>query len=493
MILAIDQGTTGTTICITNRQGQAITRAYQEFGQIYPQSGWVEHDANEIWRVTQSTIKQALINGSIQAKELESIGITNQRETTVVWHKTTGEPLHNAIVWQCRRSAKICEKIKANGKEAWLQQKTGLLVDAYFSATKLQWLFENKPELRLLAEQGLLAFGTIDTWLMWKLSGGRAHLTDHTNASRTMFYNIHQKSWDDELLQFFDIPCSVLAEIKPSAGHFCYTDCKGFLAEAIPITGVAGDQQAALFGQQCVEKGMVKNTYGTGCFMLMYTAQECHISANGLLTTIACDANGQPAYALEGAVFIAGAAVQWLRDQMQFISCAAESEQLANSVDNANGVYFVPAFAGLGAPHWHMQATGLITGLTQGCNKAHIVRATLEAIAYQTYEVLALMRKESQQEIKQLKVDGGACANDFLMQFQSNILAVPLLRPENIESTVLGATTLAAIGGDIWQAGDLPIALTGDIETFNCQQSANETEKLIQGWYRAVNKCLNDN
>jgi len=490
MILAIDQGTTGTTIRVTTIDGDEVAAAYNEFQQYYPRPGWVEHDAMEIWQVTKDSILQALASAKLTGKDIRCIGITNQRETTLVWHKTTGKPLHNAIVWQCRRSAELCQNIKDLGKEDWLHQKTGLMPDAYFSATKLQWLFNEKPELRALAEKGGLAFGTIDAWLMWQLSHGQAHCTDHTNASRTMLYNIHQQKWDDELLEFFDIPKSVLPAIKTSAGLFCHSAIDGFLGASIPITGVAGDQQSALFAQHCTQAGMIKNTYGTGCFMLMYTADKVCLSKNGLLTTIACDKNGNPAYALEGAVFIAGAAVQWLRDQLQLINHASETESLALSVVDHNGVYFVPAFSGLGAPHWDMQATGLITGLTQGCNKAHIVRATLEAIAFQSYDLMQLMQQESALKIKQLKVDGGASANNFLMQFQADLLAVVIERPTNIESTVLGATILAAIGQNIWTSETIPESLYGEIDSFKGQLQPSGRDYLVVGWHKALKQCL---
>lgn len=493
MILAIDQGTTGTTIRITTAQGHQVAAAYNEFQQFYPKPTWVEHDAMEIWQVTQDSIMQALSAARLTATAITCIGITNQRETTVVWNKITGKPVYNAIVWQCRRSAALCQKIKALGKDDWLHQKTGLLLDAYFSATKLQWLFNEKPELKILAEKGELAFGTIDSWLMWQLSHGQAHYTDHTNASRTMLYNIHQQQWDDELLSFFDIPKSILPTIKPSAGLFCHSAKNGFLGESIPITGVAGDQQSALFAQQCTQAGMIKNTYGTGCFMLMYTGDTPYLSNNGLLTTIACDRNGQPAYALEGAVFIAGAAVQWLRDQLQLISHASETEALALSVADNNGVYFVPAFSGLGAPHWDMQATGSITGLTQGCSKAHIARATLEAIAFQSYDLMQLMQQESSMKIKQLKVDGGACENNFLMQFQADLLTLTIERPDNIESTVLGATILAAIGQGIWSGAAVPESLYGKINIFEGKLSQESCTNLVAGWHNAVNKCLSAN
>lgn len=490
MILAIDQGTTGTTISITNKHGQQVGTAYNEFQQYFPRPTWVEHDPLEIWQVTQDSIVQALATAKLSAKEISCIGITNQRETTLVWHKTTGKPLYNAIVWQCRRSAELCLQIKKSGKEDWLHQKTGLLLDAYFSATKLQWLFNEKPELRALAEKGDLAFGTIDSWLMWQLSHGKAHFTDHTNASRTMLYNIHQQQWDDELLAFFDIPKSVLPTIKNSAGLFCHSAADGFLGTSIPITGVAGDQQSALFAQQCTQAGMIKNTYGTGCFMLMYTSDKPCLSNNGLLTTIACDKNGNPAYALEGAVFIAGAAVQWLRDQLQLIECASDTEALALSINDNNGVYFVPAFSGLGAPHWDMQATGLITGLTQGCNKAHIARATLEAIAFQSFDLMQLMQQESSLAIQQLKVDGGASANSFLMQFQADLLGITIQRPANIESTVLGATILAAIGQKLWTSATVPESLYGEIDCFKGKLQQTNRNRLVAGWHKAVKQCI---
>jgi glycerol kinase len=490
MILAIDQGTTGTTIHLTDTHGHQLASAYQEFSQIYPQPGWVEHDPLEIWQVTQQLITKTVNCAKIKLSDLRCIGITNQRETTLIWHKETGEPLYNAIVWQCRRSATICQKIKDSGKEAWLQQKTGLVVDAYFSATKLQWLFQQKPELKVLAQQGLLAFGTIDSWLIWRLSHGTAHLTDHTNASRTLLYNIHQQQWDNELLDFFDIPASVLPKIKSSAGLFCKTHRDSFFGCEIPITGVAGDQQAALFGQRCIEPGMVKNTYGTGCFMLMFTGEQAHLSEKGLLTTIACNAFGKPAYALEGSVFIAGAAIQWLRDQLQLINNAEESELLALSVEDSKGVYFVPALSGLGAPHWQMNATGEITGLTQGCNKAHIVRATLEAIAFQNYDVLTLMEEESQLKITQIKVDGGAAKNNFLMQFQADILQVPLIRPSHVEATAQGATMLAAIGQGLWQADNIPSALVDLGQTFTVKMTQDKGQISINNWHKAVDKCL---
>ncbi|SFC81646.1 glycerol kinase GlpK [Pseudoalteromonas denitrificans] len=491
MILAIDQGTTGTTVVIYNLQGQFLAKSHNEFSQIYPHPSWVEHDAEEIWQNTLSTIKQVLIKTDTSYHAITCIGITNQRETTVLWDKTTGKPVHNAIVWQCRRSTDICNKIKKSGKSDWIQQKTGLVVDAYFSATKIKWLFENSPEVNTLAEQDKLAFGTIDSWLIWKLTGGQHHVTDHTNASRTMLYNIHDQTWDQELLSYFSLPKSILPTIQNSASCFGKTCKTLFSGNAIPITGVAGDQQSALFGQRCINSGQVKNTYGTGCFMLMYTGNNNSISKNGLLTTIACNEKGQPAYALEGSVFIAGAAIQWLRDQLQLITHASETEHIANSIQDTQGVYFVPAFTGLGAPHWDMDARGAITGLTRGSGKNEIIRATLESIAYQTYDVLTLMQSESGISIKSMHVDGGACNNAFLMQFQADLLNIELVRPENIESTALGAILLAGIGANIWSHNAIPKNIYKVDEIFTTTMQFTQRKKLIRGWNKAIEQVKN--
>ena len=486
MILAIDQGTTGTTIVIYDQSGELKGKAYNEFTQIYPKASWVEHDAYEIWLSTLLGIKQALENAKLEHKDIKSIGITNQRETTVLWNKKTGKPVYNAIVWQCRRSAEICEEIKQQGKSQWIQEKTGLVIDAYFSASKIKWLFNNNPEIKTLADQGDLAFGTIDSWLIWQLTGGKSHVTDHTNASRTMLYNINNKDWDQELLNYFDLPKSILPKIQNSASYFGKTDQQLFSSNEIPITGVAGDQQAALFGQGCIKPGQVKNTYGTGCFMLMYTGNTKHLSQNGLLTTIACDEKGQPSYALEGSVFIAGAAVQWLRDQLQLISKASETEVIANSIDSTQGVYFVPAFTGLGAPHWDMSAKGAITGLTRGAGRKEIIRATLEAIAYQTVDVLKLMQSESNIKITSMHVDGGACENNFLMQFQTDLLDIELVRPVNIESTALGAILLAGLGANIWQTNTLPNKICKVDKAFVPKIQKSHRDELIKGWNKAV-------
>lgn len=491
MILAIDQGTTGSTAIIFDHNGQMVSRAYSEFTQIYPQASWVEHDPMEIWQVTLDTVNQAIDKSTINASQLHAIGITNQRETTVLWDKTTGKPLHNAIVWQCRRSSDICEQIKADGKAPWIQQKTGLVVDAYFCASKIRWIFDNYPSIKAQADAGNVAFGTIDSWLIWQLTGGSSHMTDHTNASRTMLYNIHQQGWDKDLLTFFDIPASILPTIKASAADFGQTRADLFDGAAISINGVAGDQQAALFGQGCVSPGTVKNTYGTGCFMLMNTGDQAVASQKGLLTTIACGPQGQPAYALEGSVFMAGAAVQWLRDEMQLISQARETEAIAQSIPDTAGVYVVPAFTGLGAPHWDMQARGAIFGLTRGAGKKHIVRATLEAIAYQVRDVLQLMEQESGVSLKALKVDGGACANNFLMQFQSDILGLEIIRPQNVDSTALGAALLAGIHSDFWSADELPQGAKAVDRLFNNGMSEDIRQQKCAGWALAINRVLN--
>ncbi len=490
MILAIDQGTTGSTAIIFDSAGQIVSRAYCEFGQIYPQASWVEHDAMEIWQVTLNTIHQAIDEAKIDASQIKSIGITNQRETTVLWDKHTGIPVHNAIVWQCRRSSDICEQIKADGKAQWIQQKTGLVVDAYFSASKIKWLFDQHPDIKQQAQAGNLAFGTIDSWLIWQLTGGKSHVTDHTNASRTMLYNIHDQSWDDELLTFFDIPPAILPSIQTSASDFGSTK-SGLLGDvSITINGVAGDQQAALFGQGCTAPGSVKNTYGTGCFMLMHTGETAVASKNGLLTTLACDPSGQPAYALEGSVFMAGAAVQWLRDEMELITKASETEAIARSIPDTAGVYVVPAFTGLGAPHWNMQARAAILGLTRGAGKKHIIRATLEGIVYQVNDVLQLMMQESGVSLSALKVDGGACANDFLMQFQADILNIELIRPQNVDSTALGAALLAGIGSGFWQADDLPQGVTAVDKCFNPMMDHASRQQKCAGWTAAVKRVM---
>jgi glycerol kinase len=432
----------------------------------------------------------ALQEANISAAELTAIGITNQRETTVVWDRHSGKPVHNAIVWQCRRSATLCDDLKAAGKEALIYDKTGLVVDAYFSASKLQWLFNENPELKSRALAGELCFGTVDSWLIWNMTAGKAHLTDPTNASRTLLYNIEQGCWDDELLQLFDVPAAMLPTVKPSAGFFADTDPASFFGTTVPICGVAGDQQASLFGHRCINVGDIKNTYGTGCFMLMYAGacadSDKPRSSNGLLTTIACDAEGKPAYALEGSVFTGGAAIQWLRDQLGIITQAAETEAIAESISDTKGVYMVPALTGLGAPWWDMAARGAIVGLTAAAGRKEIIRATLEAIAYQSHELALLMSREVQAEIEQLRVDGGASANNFLMQFQADIMAVKVQRPEQLESTAIGAALLAGIGAGLWKAEQLPGALSKLDREFQPVMSEQRRQHLFAGWRDAV-------
>ena len=489
MILSIDQGTTGTTAFVFDTSGRLIGRSYSEFPQYYPRPGWVEHDAEEIWQVTLRVCAAALERASVAAADVSAIGITNQRETTILWDRESGKPVSRAIVWQCRRSADICERLRNEGKADWVRQKTGLVLDAYFSASKLQWLFEADPELRQRAESGELCFGTIDSWLIWKMSGGRAHLTDHTNACRTLLYNIERRAWDPELLALFGCPPSILPEIQDSAGEFAVTEPGAFLGVERPITGVAGDQQAALFGQGCVHPGTVKNTYGTGCFMLALAGQSRPEAPAGLLTTVACDHQGRPVYAIEGSVFNGGAAVQWLRDDLGLLQQAADSEQVAHSIPDTRGVYIVPAFSGLGAPHWDAQARGSIFGLTRGAGRAEIVRATLESIAYQSHELAELMGEALGIKLQCLRVDGGASANNFLMQFQADITALRVERPRQIESTAVGAALLAGIGAGIWRPDALPDSLREIEQDFLPQMGEDKRAALLSGWRRAVSSC----
>lgn len=450
-ILALDQGTTSSRALLFDQTGQALGSAQREIRQIYPQAGWVEHDALEIWTSQRDVARELLAKSGVRPDQIAAIGIANQRETTVVWDKTTGQPVYNAIVWQCRRTSGHCETLKAQGLEARFREKTGLLIDAYFSGTKLAWILEHVPGARERATRGELLFGTIDTWLIWNLSGGRIHVTDFSNASRTQLFNIHTLDWDEQILDALDIPRCMLPEAKPSSHVFGHTDANVFSGASIPIAGDAGDQQAALFGNACFTPGMAKNTYGTGCFLLMNTGRQPIPSGHGLLTTIAWGIDDTVTYALEGSVFVAGAAVQWLRDELELIQTAAESEALAASVPDTNGVYVVPAFVGLGAPHWNMHARGTIVGLTRGCNRRHLVRATLEAIAFQTKEVLHAMEKDSGIRLQTLKVDGGASANNFLMQFQADILGVPVARPKMLETTALGAAFMAGLAVGFWK------------------------------------------
>ncbi|WP_250463875.1 glycerol kinase GlpK [Microbulbifer litoralis] len=489
MILSIDQGTTGTTAFVFDTRGQLRGRSYSEFPQYYPRPGWVEHNASEIWDVTLKVCAAALERAGADASGLTAIGITNQRETTVLWDRQTGEPVCPAIVWQCRRSAEICRELQRAGKADWLQEKTGLVLDAYFSASKLQWIFRQQPALLRRARSGELCFGTVDSWLIWKMSGGRAHLTDHTNASRTLLYNLEERRWDPELLALFECPEALLPEILPSAGHFANTDPGAFLGAEVPICGVAGDQQAALFGQGCTEPGHVKNTYGTGCFMLACAGAERPGAPPGLLTTIACDVDGSPVYALEGAVFNAGSAVQWLRDELGLIREAPDTETIAHRVADTGGVYLVPAFSGLGAPHWDPNARGTICGLSRGTGKAELVRATLESIAYQSDELVQLMGQALDVDISHIRADGGASANNFLMQFQADISQVRVERPRQIESTAVGAALLAGIGAGVWPPDQSPRCLQEIERDFVPQMPTARRAELVDGWRRAVAAC----
>ncbi len=449
-ILSFDQGTTSSRAIVFDKNGSIKSVAQKEFTQIFPQPGWVEHDANEIWGTQLGVAAEAITQAGLSVKDIAAIGITNQRETTVVWDKKTGTPIHNAIVWQDRRTANYCDDLKKQGHTKNIQQKTGLVIDAYFSATKLKWILDNAEGARTKAANDELCFGTIDTWLLWKLTNGKVHATDVSNASRTMLYNIHDLKWDDELLQLIDIPKNILPEVRSSSE--VYGETQNILtAHNIPIAGIAGDQQAALFGQMCIQPGMVKNTYGTGCFMLMNTGEQPIISNNNLLTTIAWQINGKTFYALEGSVFIAGAVVQWLRDGLHFVRSSTEIESLAKKVDDTGGVYIVPAFAGLGAPYWNQHARGTIVGITRGTNQSHIARAALESIAYQTMDVVNAMQADSKIVVKELRVDGGATANNLLMQFQSDILNTKVIRPKITETTALGAAYLAGLAVGYWK------------------------------------------
>ncbi len=486
-ILAIDQGTTGTTVIFFRHDGSIAARGYSEFRQIYPKPGWVEHDALEIWKTTCKVIQEAKQSGPISSHEIAAIGITNQRETTVVWDKNSGQPIHNAIVWQCRRTSDYCNQLKADGLAATFAEKAGLVIDAYFSGTKIKWLLDHVPGARDKARNGDLLFGTIDTWLLWNLTNGAVHATDYTNASRTLIYNIFDKKWDAELLDILNIPGEVLPEVKPSSGIFGQTAVDLF-DRSIPVAGMAGDQQAALFGQNCWQPGMVKNTYGTGCFMLMNTGDKAIHSKNKLLTTLACKADGSPCYALEGSVFIAGAVVQWLRDELKLITKASETEEIALSVPDNNDVYVVPAFVGLGAPYWDQEARGTIIGLTRGANRAHIVRAALESIAFQSVDVLHAMVNDSGIDIKELRVDGGATANNFLMQFQSDILDVNINRPEITETTALGAAFLAGRAVSFWQNSDELERVRKTDNLFSPRMEAQNRSNLLDGWRAAIHK-----
>ena len=488
-IMALDQGTTSSRCILFDHAGNICASVQKEFRQIFPQPGWVEHNAAEIWDTTLEVSRAAMDKLGVRAADIAAIGITNQRETSVIWDKATGEPIANAIVWQCRRTAPIIDKLVAEGYGEMIREKTGLVPDAYFSGSKIKWLLDNVSGARERAERGELLFGTIDTWLIWKLTGGRVHVTDYTNASRTMLFNIHELCWDKALLELLDIPESLLPEVKPSSHVYGKTEFELYGGE-IPIAGAGGDQQCALFGQCCFEPGTMKNTYGTGCFMLMNTGREPVKSVNGLVTSIAVGFEDHVEYALQGSIFVAGAAVQWLRDELGVISGAAESQQYAEAVPDTAGGYVVPAFTGMGAPYWNQDARGAIVGITRGFSRAHLVRATLESLAYQTYDIARAMEQDSCIPIRELKVDGGACANNFLMQFQSDILQAPVLRPRTYETTALGAAYLAGLATgyykDIeeiktnWQLG----------HEFNPQMDTKKMSLLIRGWKQAVGRSF---
>ncbi len=488
-IMALDQGTTSSRCILFDHAGKICSVAQKEFTQIFPKAGWVEHDAMEIWASQMGVAQEALLKIGATAEDVAAIGITNQRETTVVWDKTTGLPVHNAIVWQCRRTAEFCDQLEAEGWKEKVRNKCGLVLDAYFSATKIHWILENVPGAREKAERGELLFGNIDTWLIWNLTKGKVHVTDYTNASRTMLYNIFELKWDEELLERLGIPVSMLPEVKPSSCVYGETD-PAIFGTPVKIGGAAGDQQAALFGQTCFRPGMAKNTYGTGCFLLMNTGTTPVMSQNGLVTTIAWGIDGRVEYALEGSIFVAGAAVQWLRDELKLIESAADSEYMAKKVKDSNGCYVVPAFTGLGAPHWDAYARGAIVGLTRGVNKYHIIRATLESLAYQAHDVIRAMQQDSGIRLDTLKVDGGASANNFLMQFQSDITNAPVLRPACIESTALGAAYLAGLAVGYWTDQD-ELIHNGAIErAFAPTMEAQERETLLKGWKKAVGRSL---
>lgn len=486
-IMALDQGTTSSRCILFNKSGEIVSVAQQEFTQIYPKPGWVEHDPLQIWATQMSVAIAAMGKAGVTSKDIAGIGITNQRETTVVWNRHTGLPVYNAIVWQCRRTSDYIDLLKSKGYDQDILEKTGLIADAYFSGSKIRWILDNVEGAREAAEKGDLLFGTIDTWLIWKLTGGEVFVTDYTNASRTMLYNIHELCWDEEILAVMNIPKCMLPEVKASSCIYGYTQ-EGILGGSIPISGIAGDQQAALFGQCCFEAGEAKNTYGTGCFLLMNTGKEAVRSKNGLLTTIAASADDSIQYALEGSIFMAGAAIQWLRDEMKLIQSAGETEACAMEVEDSNGVYVVPAFTGLGAPYWDQYARGAVVGLTRGVNRNHFIRATLESLAYQTYDVLKAMEVDSNICLSSLKVDGGACANNFLMQFQSDILNTRVERPECVETTALGAAYLAGIAVGYWQDTD-DIKKNWKLErTFETKMDEKKREESIYGWHEAVKR-----
>jgi glycerol kinase len=485
-ILAIDQGTTGTRAIVYDRRGREVASAYEEFPQLFPRPGWVEHDPEAIWRSVQRTIQKALCR--VAGASIAAVGITNQRETTVIWDRKSGRPVYNAIVWQCRRTARRCRELREDhGTVSLIRRRTGLPVDPYFSATKAEWILD-RGGLRARGNAGRLAFGTADAWILWKLTGGRSHATDFTNASRTMLFDIDRRRWDRGLLDLFGVPEAVLPEVRPSSGEFGRTVRLGRLPAGIPITGMAGDQQAALFGQACFAPGTLKNTYGTGAFIILNTGRRRVTSRHGLITTLACGPAGEPVYALEGSIFVAGAAVQWLRDQLGLLRTSAESEAAAEAVKDNAGVYFVPAFVGLGAPYWNAEARGTIVGLTRGADRRHLVRAALEAMAYSTRDVLEVMRRESGLRIRELRVDGGAASNDFLCRFQAGILGLPVLRPRTVETTALGAAYLAGLGAGLWSGTDEIRRFWALDRKFRPSLDKFRADALYQGWRDAVRK-----
>ena len=492
-VLALDQGTTGSTALVFSGDGTVAGRAYREFRQHYPQPGWVEHDPEELWRVSLQVMAGAVADSGIDPGELAAIGITNQRETTVIWDRESGVPVHRAVVWQSRQSAAICRRLRADGLEPLFREKTGLLLDPYFSGSKIRWILDLDPALQRRAESGKLAFGTVDSWLLWKLTGGTAragalHRTDPTNASRTLLYDIHLRGWDSELCEVLGVPLAMLPEVHRSSGVFGETEAFDGIPAGVPIAGIAGDQQAALYGQGCWEPGQVKNTYGTGCFLVMNTGQNHRISRHGLVTTVCCDAVGAPAYALEGSIFIAGAAVQWLRDELKIIEHASEVEALAREIRDNEGVYLVPAFAGLGAPYWDADARGAVLGLTRGAGRPHLARAALESIAYQSRDVVEVMNRESDIPLSELRVDGGASRNDFLMQFQADLLGVPVDRPALIETTAAGAAYLAGLAVGVWNSpADLEEVRATD-RRFEPGKDSGKMAELYEGWRQAVER-----
>ncbi len=489
-ILAIDQGTTSSRCILFNKNGQPYATSQKEFKQIFPQPGWVEHDPIEIWNSVQNVIAGVLIEGDVQPSEIAAIGITNQRETTVLWDKQTGEPVYHAIVWQSKQSSSVADEWKALGYEALIKEKTGLPIDSYFSATKIKWLFDHHPSIKKRAENGELLFGTIDTWLLWKLTEGKSHKTDYTNASRTMLFNIHELTWDQELLDLFGIPRCLLPEVCSNTEIFGYTDDYLFYGQKIPIAGMAGDQQAALIGQGAFEKGTVKNTYGTGAFILMNTGTQPIISTNGLLTTIGYAIDGEVTYALEGSIFVAGSAIQWLRDGLKLIDDAQDTEIAAGSVTDSHQIYVVPAFSGLGAPYWNQEARGAIFGITRGTTKEQLIRGTLESLAYQTYDVVRTMAQDANLPISLLKADGGASKNNFLMQFQADMLQTTVKRPLFLETTALGVAYLAGIATRFWADLDQMKEISAQVETFEPQMSPEMSANLYEGWQEAVEATM---